>query len=575
MPVRSVIDIDVNDAKFKDFLGSFDKYNKALKDTAPHWDDAARSAGAVALASMATTEEMEKQRKEEEAQSARRKKEGAEEQRRIKAAATEMEKLRRTVKDIGESMLSGTASLLRWVGIGGMLSGLLGGGALFGLDRLASSMGNARRSAGGLGVTSGQQQSANINFGRYVDTNQVLGGIASAQTNADLWAFRAVGIDPSGKNPAELMAELNLKAQKIYKPLAGKPMSEYNAKVQALQALGYSMSDLRRLSKSSTGELRAATGQYYKDAGDLGVSDKAQLGWQTFMAQMDRAGQKIENIFGEKMGQKLAPALEKLSAAVVHIVEKFTGSGVFDKMIDSLVGGLEKFGDYVSSPKFLKDIDTFITDFGLVAEALVRGLKFLGIIPKSEAEKQVEAQKWENQNDAQGHPNWWAGAMTASPMSYQAPAAGLNPLFQRTSMDYPTSSGGSNYMSAIYQMESASGRNAGYSSAGALGPFQLMPGTAKRFGVTDRRDFAQSKRAAQQYMSILLKMFHGDLGKALAGYNWGEGNVLKDIAKHGTDWLRFAPKETQDYVRRGLSLSINNNTGGNANVQLNQAGQGI
>ncbi|MEL5559019.1 lytic transglycosylase domain-containing protein, partial [Serratia ureilytica] len=65
------------------------------------------------------------------------------------------------------------------------------------------------------------------------------------------------------------------------------------------------------------------------------------------------------------------------------------------------------------------------------------------------------------------------------------------------------------------------------SKAGAKGPFQFMPGTAKDFGLVgdDVFDPEKSAYAAARYMSQLLKMFDGDLGKALAAYNWGQGNV--------------------------------------------------
>ncbi|WP_373275547.1 transglycosylase SLT domain-containing protein [Serratia marcescens] len=86
------------------------------------------------------------------------------------------------------------------------------------------------------------------------------------------------------------------------------------------------------------------------------------------------------------------------------------------------------------------------------------------------------------------------------------------------------------------------------SKAGAKGPFQFMPGTAKDFGLVgdDVFDPEKSAHAAARYMSQLLKMFDGDLGKALAGYNWGQGNVERK-------GLGAAPQETREYVPKVLS----------------------
>ena len=79
---------------------------------------------------------------------------------------------------------------------------------------------------------------------------------------------------------------------------------------------------------------------------------------------------------------------------------------------------------------------------------------------------------------------------------------------------------------------------------GASGLMQLMPATARRLGVTDIYNPKQNIEGGIKYMRILLDMFGGDVALALAGYNAGEGAVLK----YGR---RIPPyRETQEYVRR-------------------------
>ncbi|WP_425497772.1 lytic transglycosylase domain-containing protein [Lysobacter arvi] len=63
------------------------------------------------------------------------------------------------------------------------------------------------------------------------------------------------------------------------------------------------------------------------------------------------------------------------------------------------------------------------------------------------------------------------------------------------------------------------------SRVGAQGLMQLMPGTARRFGVADAFDAAQNIRGGVQYLAWLLRRFDGDLVRAVAGYNAGEGAV--------------------------------------------------
>jgi hypothetical protein len=82
------------------------------------------------------------------------------------------------------------------------------------------------------------------------------------------------------------------------------------------------------------------------------------------------------------------------------------------------------------------------------------------------------------------------------------------------------------------------------SNKGARGLMQLMPGTAARFGVKSIWDPEQNIEGGARYMRFLLDQFDGDVKLALAGYNAGEGAVMK----YGN---RIPPySETQEYVRR-------------------------
>ncbi|MEK8020097.1 MAG: lytic transglycosylase domain-containing protein [Candidatus Parabeggiatoa sp.] len=65
------------------------------------------------------------------------------------------------------------------------------------------------------------------------------------------------------------------------------------------------------------------------------------------------------------------------------------------------------------------------------------------------------------------------------------------------------------------------------SSANAGGLFQLIPATAKRFGVTDRFDPVQSVQGGIRYLKWLSERFGGDYRLIAAGYNAGENAVKK------------------------------------------------
>ncbi|WP_437705161.1 tape measure protein [Acinetobacter baumannii] len=101
-------------------------------------------------------------------------------------------------------------------------------------------------------------------------------------------------------------------------------------------------------------------------------------------------------------------------------------------------------------------------------------------------------------------------------------------------------------LSAIHMIESRGNARAYNKSTGATGGFQFLEGTAKQYGVKDRYDLAQSAEGAGKYMSYLLKLFKGDLEKAVRAYHAGEGNVMKGkgIGKNNNQYW----KDYQSYM---------------------------
>lgn len=85
------------------------------------------------------------------------------------------------------------------------------------------------------------------------------------------------------------------------------------------------------------------------------------------------------------------------------------------------------------------------------------------------------------------------------------------------------------------------------SNKGARGLMQLMPGTAKRFGVSKIHDPDENIRGGVRYLSILLDQFSYDLPRVLASYNAGENAVLR---------YRGIPpyKETRLYVQKAMTV---------------------
>ncbi|MCG8425772.1 MAG: lytic transglycosylase domain-containing protein [Chromatiales bacterium] len=98
---------------------------------------------------------------------------------------------------------------------------------------------------------------------------------------------------------------------------------------------------------------------------------------------------------------------------------------------------------------------------------------------------------------------------------------------------------------AVVRAESSYDPNA-LSKKGAMGLMQLMPATAKRFGVSDTWNPKQNLSGGARYLKVLLELFDNDLELAVAAYNAGENAVIK----YG---YKIPPyPETQQYVVKVL-----------------------
>jgi soluble lytic murein transglycosylase-like protein len=108
---------------------------------------------------------------------------------------------------------------------------------------------------------------------------------------------------------------------------------------------------------------------------------------------------------------------------------------------------------------------------------------------------------------------------------------------------------------AVISVESSYNTKA-LSKRGAGGLMQLMPETAKRYGVADVFDPADNVRGGAQYLAELLRLFRNDLQLVLAAYNAGEAAV----AKYGNrippyrETIAYVPKVVDFYQRYKVSM---------------------
>jgi membrane-bound lytic murein transglycosylase D len=107
-----------------------------------------------------------------------------------------------------------------------------------------------------------------------------------------------------------------------------------------------------------------------------------------------------------------------------------------------------------------------------------------------------------------------------------------------------------------------------FSVASAVGPWQFMSGTGKRYDlridpwIDERRDPIKSTVAAALYLKELYAMFNNDWYLAAAGYNAGENKILRAINMYNSrDFWQlskggYLKRETKDYVPKLLAAAI-------------------
>lgn len=120
-------------------------------------------------------------------------------------------------------------------------------------------------------------------------------------------------------------------------------------------------------------------------------------------------------------------------------------------------------------------------------------------------------------------------------------------------------------LKAMVRQESAFQPDA-ISRAGAAGLAQFMARTWQEWRdgtpgiqppppehmLVDPRDPEDAIRAQAYFVGWLLStsLVRRELGRCLAAYNWGYGNLSRALDRHGAAWLEHAPRETRDYVDR-------------------------
>jgi hypothetical protein len=231
---------------------------------------------------------------------------------------------------------------------------------------------------------------------------------------------------------------------------------------------------------------------------------------------------------------------------------KFNGKWLFDQIIESVRSSIKILGSLVDALR-----KVISGDFSGAWDSLKGAAAAWSDSPVIQGAASVGQGLWDKAVD------WWNGDATQYGQSVKRPSpskAGaqllgwMAPMMGKLEAMYNLPSG---LLRSVAITESG-GNQFAVSGAGAQGMFQFMPSTARDMGLrgNDVFDPIKSAEAAARYLSMLLQKNGGDLGKALASYNWGIGNVQK----YG---MALMPQETRQYIPKVLS----NMPGAGAQVQ--------
>ena len=557
-----VIEIDLDDSKFKAFAKEFGKYQEALRKAGL----GARAVGAAAAAGGAAG-----------AASANK---AANAFQRFRNALGDVNKAARDsipllgrmasiAGDIAKSMASAAWSAAKW-----LTFGAIGGG--FGLGMLANSASTQRREAGQLGLKPGQLKAANLYFDRYLgDTQGVLGNIAAAQADPTKQRiFTSLGIDARGKDPYQLLTELL--------PKIGAEGKKYGFNPAILEGLGisnvFSQEQVRGLANLPAGELGRTIGQANAAVPGLGLQDKTAQTWQDFMSRMGVAATKIENVFITAL-TKIAGPLEQFANSLAKVITTFVENGGLDGLLKGFADGIKWLSEYLGSDALknsIKDFAEALHDLSATIHTITHPLE----AGQNALDKVAESGPLGKAFDTWLRGPTRAAAAIASGDVTQKAGDWFKSLFGDSAAKTLTTE----HLQTLSGLEASRGLPQGILAAivraenstkdsgkGTLGAFQMRVGAASDVGLApeDRADFDKASRGAAEYVRRLLRKYKGDVAKAIAAYNWGAGNLDRDIAEHGADWAKFAPKETQRYLQKTVpTITINNATGGNAIVSL-------
>jgi hypothetical protein len=577
---KPIINIDVNAEQFKAFYELYEQFESKVGNMPKEWQqiDTSMRRNAATAKSLASGIQS-----------------STEAQRQFNIMAREglhtMSKMAKEAGNVGKAVFDIGKWLLKLGAIGGGIAGLGGILGAISLRDLAHSAVTEQRGARGVGLTPGQYKAFGMDFGRFLDPS-ILSHVADAQNSYQgrVWLGLATGLGSqavANQGPDQLAMRLATRAHDWWTKTPSSQRTAENLSAAGFTQSGLTLEDMRRLGNTPLSELTAARSQYGRDQRSLNVSNGTTQAWYEFDRQITLAGRTLETSLTNRLVE-LAPSLRSFVTTLTKDADQLINDIFTPKNLKAVEDGITGLTNYLGSPTFQQDMRDFAGLIGLVAGAIRKAARFFGIDTSSSSNAEVG-----NFDFGSGSNDWSTGGISSTDkaLGYTRhaltmpgdPAGYLASIEKQRGLPPGT-------LSRMWQVESKSGKNLVgpllKNGDQAIGDFQFTSGTWNDWGNGgDRFSFKDQAGASGRYMQSLMRKYGGDIRKALAAYNWGPGNLDKDIAKNGGQWDSHLPAETRNYIAQiagevakrsavKLTVDVRNNTSARVAVQANAAAPG-
>ncbi|WP_367304040.1 transglycosylase SLT domain-containing protein [Burkholderia multivorans] len=489
-----------------------------------------------------------------------------------------MSKMAKEASNVGKAVFDIGKWLLKIGAIGGGIAGLGGILGAISLRDLAHSAVTEQRGARGVGLTPGQYKAFGMDFGRFLDPS-ILSHVADAQNSYQgrVWLGLATGLGAqavANQGPDQLAIRLATRAHDWWTKTPASQRTAENLAAAGFTQSGLTLEDVRRLGNTPMSELQTARAQYSRDQRSLNVSNGTTQAWYEFDRQITIAGRTLETSLTNRLVE-LAPSLRSFVTTLTKDADQLINDIFTPKNLKSIEDGITSLTAYLGSATFRQDMKDFAGLVGLVVDGIRKAARFLGIDTSSTPETSPsgatsKGSSWEQAFGMVRHKL----TMPSDPAGYLADIEKQRGLPAGT-------------LARMWKIESGSGSNligpALKNGDQAIGDFQFTSAAWHDWGNGgDRFSFKDEAGAAGRYMQSLMKKYGGDIRKALAAYNWGPGNLDKDIAKNGAQWESNLPAETRKYIAQiagevakrsavKVQVQVSNNTSARVAVQANAA----